>query len=81
MRRRILFQSTVHPELFRVVLAYLPDNLATPWVTWMQHPASGAQWGHYHRLAKDAQDEYVQRCAEYGLDPQLEGRDLTTIVR
>ncbi len=53
----------------RVVLCWLPENDATPFVTWIQNLKNrGCSWGHYKTTVLEAAKDFEQRCQRYYLE-------------
>jgi len=46
-----------------VVLYYLPDNIYTPYVTWVanKREPKSTFWGHYFETLEDAQEDFDKR--------------------
>jgi hypothetical protein len=64
MRRQII-ESCPNPrnEDSEIVIAFLPDNQMTPWVTWVRGKLDGGYyWGHYYRDASQAWADFSMRA-------------------
>lgn len=45
-----------------IVLVHLPDNPATPYVTWQRNVADGSTyWGHYFYNLDEAEADFADR--------------------
>lgn len=72
MRREIIKHSNWKPaeggmRAFRIVLASLPGNDVTPYVTWIQDEEGNTAVGHYYESLEEAEAAYERRCERYRL--------------
>lgn len=54
-----------------VVLYYLPDNILTPYATWIADRRNPERtfWGHYFQTREEAEEDFDRRS--FGGSPQL----------
>jgi len=62
MNRKILASREKDKETL-IVLYELPDNICTPYVTWVAHKDAPTEtfWGHYHTNIIDAVHDFEKR--------------------
>ncbi len=58
-----------------VVLYHLPDNIVTPYVTWMANKETpeNTYWGHYFQTLEDAQEDFDKRSWNQEKENRLTG--------
>lgn len=60
---RVLIEQAVKDRTDIVVLYYLPDNVDTPYVTWLANKLFPEQtfYGHYFSTLEEAQEDFEKR--------------------